>query len=103
MVMISLGCMSVKRMRWRCPMSADRGASLGQTAAKMVYGTKEFEYTHRWTLLVIETAVCFLLSYQERFPYPELTLITPNHNASSRVLYTSDKNLVFLAQTSVEV
>ena len=75
----------------------------GKLLPKIVYGTKEFEYTHRWTLLVIETAVCFLLSYQERFPYPELTLITPNHNASSRVLYTSDKNLVFLAQTSVEV
>src|SRR5437667_12872898 len=41
---------------------------------KIVNRTKEFEYTHRWTLLEIETAVCFLLSYQERFPYPELTL-----------------------------
>src|SRR5436190_22395900 len=41
---------------------------------KIVNRTKEFEYTHRWNLLVIETHVRFVLSYQERFPYPELTL-----------------------------
>ena len=41
---------------------------------EIIYRTKEFEYTHRWTLLGIDRDVCFVLSYQERFPYPELTL-----------------------------
>lgn len=43
---------------------------------KMVYGTKEFEYTHWWNLLVRDTDLRFVLSYQERFPYPELTFHT---------------------------
>jgi hypothetical protein len=41
---------------------------------EIVYGTKQVEYTHNRNLLVIDTAVRFVLSYQERFPYPELTL-----------------------------
>src|SRR5436305_4702110 len=41
---------------------------------KIVNRTKEFASTHRWNLLVRETHVRFVLSYQERFPYPELTL-----------------------------
>ena len=42
---------------------------------KIVYGTKEFEDTHTWNLLGIDTDVRFVLSYQEWFPYPELTLL----------------------------
>jgi hypothetical protein len=42
---------------------------------KIVYGTKEFEHTHMWNLLGIDTDVRFVLSYQEWFPYPELTLV----------------------------
>jgi hypothetical protein len=42
---------------------------------EIVYGTKEFEYTHYQNLLVIDTAVRFVLSYQERYPYPELDTV----------------------------
>ena len=42
----------------------------GKLLPEIVYGTKEFEYTHRWTLLVIDTDVRFVLSYQEWFLIP---------------------------------
>jgi hypothetical protein len=42
---------------------------------EIIHGTKQVEYTHRWNLLVIDTDIRFVLSYQERFPYPELTLL----------------------------
>jgi hypothetical protein len=41
---------------------------------EIVYRTQEFEYTHRWNLLEIDTDGLCVLSYQEQFPYPELTL-----------------------------
>ena len=43
---------------------------------KIVYGTKQFEYTHKGNLLVIATHVHFVLSYQDGFSYPELTLFS---------------------------
>jgi hypothetical protein len=79
MVMISLECSWVGRTRWRCPEeSRVLLPAWGKVLPKIVDGTKEFEYTHRWTLLVIETHVRFVLSYQQRFPYPELTLDSNN-------------------------
>jgi hypothetical protein len=76
MVMISLACSWVGRTRWRRPEeSRVLLPTWGKVLPKIVYGTKQFEYTHRWNLLVIETAVRFVLSYQERFPFPELTLL----------------------------
>ena len=60
---------------------------------EIVYGTKEFEYTHTWNLLGIETDVRFVLSYQEWFPYPELTLL----NSMDAALHIAEEEGIILA------
>jgi hypothetical protein len=37
------------------PRSADHGATWGKLLPEIVYGTKDFKYTHKWNLLELDT------------------------------------------------
>ena len=46
----------------------------GKLLPEIIYGTKQFEYTHRWNLLVRNTTFLLCSILPGIAPYPELTL-----------------------------